>query len=215
MIDLTVVLIVIWAVVMGMRRGLVVQLCHMAGLYAAIIVASRYASAVGGIFLHDDSSAAAVGFSLIVAVVMLAVWIIAPMIRSIVVWRPVRHVDAVTGAAVSVAAVLMALGALFSVFDKANVDTESISAETLRENPDAVRRYIETGEPVRELFRHKYVDFSTLDKSLTFGALVRLGDALCPQLSEIDRAVRSAADEYMQRTIDGCVPLQNRSDDAE
>lgn len=215
MIDLAVVLIVIWAVVMGMRRGLVVQLCHMAGLYIAIIVASRYAAAVGGIFLRDESSAAAVGFCLIVAVVMLAVWIAAPMIRSVAVWRPVKPVDTVTGAAVSVAAVLMALGALFSVFDKANVDAESISVETLRDNPEAVRRYLETGEEARELFEHKYVDFATLDRSFTFYPLVRLGDALWPQLSDIDRAVRAAADEYMQRNIDGYIPSQTLSNDAE
>lgn len=215
MIDLIVVLIVIWAVVIGMRRGLVVQLCHMVGLYLSIIVASRYASAVGGIFLEDEGSAATVGFCLIVVVAMLAVWIVAPMIRSVVVWRPVRQIDALTGAAVSVAAVLMALGALFSVFDKANIDTESISVETLRDNPDAVRRYIETGEEARCLFRHKYVDFATLDSSLTFRPLVDLGDALWPQLSEIDSAVRSAADDYMQQLIDGRVPSQILSDDAE
>lgn len=213
MIDLIVVLIVIWAVVIGMRRGLVVQSCHLVGLYLAIIFASRYAAAVGGLFLRDESSAATVGFCLIVAVVMLAVWIIAPMIRSLVVWRPVRHVDAVTGAAVSVAAVLMALGALFSVFDKANVDTQSIAVETLRDNPEAVSRYLETGELSHELFDHRYVDFATLDASLTFYPLVRLGDALCPQLSEIDRAVRLAAEEYMQRNIDGYVPSQNLHDD--
>lgn len=215
MIDLIVVLIVIWAVVIGIRRGLVVQLCHIVGLYAAIIVASRYASAVGGLFLSDEASAATLGFCLIVVVVMLAVWIVAPMIRSVVVWRPVRHVDAVTGAAVSVAAVLMAMGALFSVFDKANIDTSSIDVETLRNNPEAVRRYLDTGDEARDLFRPRYVEFSTLDDSFAFYPLARLGDALWPQLSLIDSAVRSAADEYMQRNFDGYVPSQKTSGDAE
>ena len=58
MIDLTVIIITIWSLVLGIRRGLVVQLCHLAGLYIAIVAASRYAPTVGGIFLDDPGKAA-------------------------------------------------------------------------------------------------------------------------------------------------------------
>lgn len=216
MIDLAVILIVIWAIVMGIRRGLVIQLCHMVGLYLAIIVASRYARAAGSLFVSDPGTAATVGFCLIVAVIMLAVWIVAPMIRSVVVWRPVRRIDALLGAVVSVAASLLILGALFSVFDRANVDSTSISTETLRRNPEAVRRYIETGEiSSHELFRSRYVDFDVLEKSFVFYPLAHMGRAVCPSLAEIDRAVREAADEYMRHNMDGYVPSQTSAGDVE
>lgn len=182
MIDLTVIIIAIWSLVLGIRRGLVVQLCHLAGLYIAIVAASRYAPTVGGIFLDDPGKATTAGFALIVAVAMLAVWIIAPLLRSIVVWRPVRQIDALLGGAAGVVTALLVVGTLFSVFDRANLDPTSISTETIRNNPDAVRRYIETGDADgHEIFAHKWVDYPTLESSLTFYPLVRFSDAVCPR----------------------------------
>ena len=207
MIDLTVIIIAIWSLVLGIRRGLVVQLCHLAGLYIAIVAASRYAPTVGGIFLDDPGKATTAGFALIVAVAMLAVWIIAPLLRSIVVWRPVRQIDALLGGAAGVVTALLVVGTLFSVFDRANLDPTSISTETIRNNPDAVRRYIETGDADgHEIFAHKWVDYPTLESSLTFYPLVRFSDAVCPSLRSIDMQLREAAETYFEQYVDGRMP---------
>lgn len=216
MIDLTVIIIAIWSLVLGIRRGLVVQLCHLAGLYIAIVAASRYAPTVGGIFLDDPGKAATAGFALIVAVAMLAVWIIAPLLRSIVVWRPVRQIDALLGGAAGVVTALLVVGTLFSVFDRANLDATSISTETIRNNPDAVRRYIETGDADgHEIFAHKWVDYPTLESSLTFYPLVRFSDAVCPSLRSIDMQLREAAESYFEQYVDGRMPSAATDDNGE
>lgn len=216
MIDLTVIIITIWSLVLGIRRGLVVQLCHLAGLYIAIVAASRYAPTVGGIFLDDPGKATTAGFALIVAVAMLAVWIIAPLLRSIVVWRPVRQIDALLGGAAGVVTALLVVGTLFSVFDRANLDPTSISTETIRNNPDAVRRYIETGDADgHEIFAHKWVDYPTLESSLTFYPLVRFSDAVCPSLRSIDMQLREAAESYFEQYVDGRMPSAATDDNGE
>lgn len=216
MIDLTVIIIAIWSLVLGIRRGLVVQLCHLAGLYIAIVAASRYAPTVGGIFLDDPGKATTAGFALIVAVAMLAVWIIAPLLRSIVVWRPVRQIDALLGGAAGVVTALLVVGTLFSVFDRANLDPTSISTETIRNNPDAVRRYIETGDADgHEIFAHKWVDYPTLESSLTFYPLVRFSDAVCPSLRSIDMQLREAAESYFEQYVDGRMPSAATDDNGE
>lgn len=216
MIDLTVIIVTIWASVLGIRRGLVVQLCHLAGLYIAIVAASRYAPAVGGIFLDDPGKAATAGFALIVAVAMLAVWIIAPLLRSLVVWQPVRHIDALLGSAAGVVTALLVVGTLFSVFDRANLDPTSISTETLRNNPEAVRRYIDTGDADgHEIFAHKWVDYPTLESSLTFYPLVRFSDKICPSLRRIDMRLREAAEEYFEQYVDGRMPSATTDDNGE
>ncbi len=216
MIDLTVIIIAIWSLVLGIRRGLVVQLCHLAGLYIAIVAASRYAPTVGGIFLDDPGKATTAGFALIVAVAMLAVWIIAPLLRSIVVWRPVRQIDALLGGAAGVVTALLVVGTLFSVFDRANLDPTSISTETIRNNPDAVRRYIETGDADgHEIFAHKWVDYPTLESSLTFYPLVRFSDAVCPSLRSIDMQLREAAETYFEQYVDGRMPSATTDDNGE
>ncbi len=216
MIDLTVIIIAIWSLVLGIRRGLVVQLCHLAGLYIAIVAASRYATTVGGIFLDDPGKATTAGFALIVAVAMLAVWIIAPLLRSIVVWRPVRQIDALLGGAAGVVTALLVVGTLFSVFDRANLDPTSISTETIRNNPDAVRRYIETGDADgHEIFAHKWVDYPTLESSLTFYPLVRFSDAVCPSLRSIDMQLREAAETYFEQYVDGRMPSATTDDNGE
>lgn len=216
MIDLTVIIITIWSLVLGIRRGLVVQLCHLAGLYIAIVAASRYAPTVGGIFLDDPGKATTAGFALIVAAAMLAVWIIAPLLRSIVVWRPVRQIDALLGGAAGVVTALLVVGTLFSVFDRANLDPTSISTETIRNNPDAVRRYIETGDADgHEIFAHKWVDYPTLESSLTFYPLVRFSDAVCPSLRSIDMQLREAAESYFEQYVDGRMPSAATDDNGE
>ncbi len=216
MIDLTVIIITIWSLVLGIRRGLVVQLCHLAGLYIAIVAASRYAPTVGGIFLDDPGKATTAGFALIVAATMLAVWIIAPLLRSIVVWRPVRQIDALLGGAAGVVTALLVVGTLFSVFDRANLDATSILTETIRNNPDAVRRYIETGDADgHEIFAHKWVDYPTLESSLTFYPLVRFSDAVCPSLRSIDMQLREAAETYFEQYVDGRMPSAATDDNGE
>lgn len=216
MIDLTVIIITIWSLVLGIRRGLVVQLCHLAGLYIAIVAASRYAPTVGGIFLDDPGKATTAGFALIVAATMIAVWIIAPLLRSIVVWRPVRQIDALLGGAAGVVTALLVVGTLFSVFDRANLDATSILTETIRNNPDAVRRYIETGDADgHEIFAHKWVDYPTLESSLTFYPLVRFSDAVCPSLRSIDMQLREAAETYFEQYVDGRMPSAATDDNGE
>ncbi len=205
MIDVIVVISVVWAFVLGLKRGLIVQLCHLIGIYVAILIAPNLAEPVGSLFMDDVGKAYLAGFFIIVAVMMLLVWIVAPMLRKVVIWTPVKALDSVLGGVLNVATVILVLAALFSVFDRVNISEEprwekieelimdgNASREELRDKILS----LENGRgEMREYFKPRLVEYETLDKSVTFNPLAHFGDAVCPALATIDEFIQQEAAE--------------------
>ena len=75
MIDVIVIIALVWAFILGIKRGLVVQLCHLIGLYMAMLIAPRFASNVGSLFMDDPGKAYLAGFVVIVAAALLLIWV--------------------------------------------------------------------------------------------------------------------------------------------
>ena len=132
MIDIAVLICVVWALVLGIKRGFVVQLCHLIGLYMALLFAPKFATPVGSLFMDDPGKAYLAGFILIVAAAMILIWIIAPLIKAIVVWKPIKGIDALLGAALNVVTTIIVIAALFSIFDRINL-SPNIKQERLIE----------------------------------------------------------------------------------
>ena len=121
MIDIAVIICVIWAFILGLKRGLVVQLCHLIGLYMAMLIAPRFASDIGSLIMDDPGKAYLAGFILIVAAARILIWIIAPIIKAIIIWKPLKGGDAVLGGALNIATAVIVIAALFSIFDRINL----------------------------------------------------------------------------------------------
>ena len=211
MIDIIVIICVVWALVLGIKRGFIIQLCHLVGLYMALLFAPTYATEIGSLVMDDPGKAYLAGFILIVAAAAVLVWIIAPMIKAIVVWRPIRGIDALLGAVLNVALVTVIIAALFSIFDRINISpnirqealaeiVDSHSEGDIRERVTALSQADIDGE-MRQYFEHKYIDYETLDESICFYHLARLGTELIPSIRIIDETIRSEAERAINEQI--------------
>lgn len=211
MIDIIVIICVVWALVLGIKRGFIIQLCHLVGLYMALLFAPTYATEVGSLVMDDPGKAYLAGFILIVAAAAVLVWIIAPMIKAIVVWRPIRGIDALLGAVLNMALVTVIIAALFSIFDRINISpnirqealaeiVDSHSEGDIRERVTALSQADIDGE-MRQYFEHKYIDYETLDESICFYPLARLGTELIPSIRIIDETIRSEAERAINEQI--------------
>jgi uncharacterized membrane protein required for colicin V production len=208
MIDIAVIICVIWAFILGLKRGLVVQLCHLIGLYMAMLIAPRFASDIGSLIMDDPGKAYLAGFVLIVAAALILIWIIAPIIKAIIIWKPLKGVDAVLGGALNIATAVIVIAALFSIFDRINL-SPNVKQEKLVEmvennkEGDIKEKIMSLSEAdidgeMRQYFEHKYISYETLEKSKTFFPLAKIGTQLIPTIKNFDSIIRQEA----QKTID-------------
>lgn len=119
-IDLIICLVWVLAVWGGWQRGLILQLCSLAGLVAAIWLASRYGVAVGGWLHLDESVLEAGGFVVVLLTVVIAVAIVGRLLRGIFHFAGFGVPDSLLGVVVSVAKYTLLLSVFFSTFASFN-----------------------------------------------------------------------------------------------
>lgn len=208
MIDVVVIIALVWAFILGIKRGLVVQLCHLVGLYMAMLIAPRFASDVGSLFMDDPGKAYLAGFVIIVAAALILIWVIAPIIKAVVVWKPIKGIDTVMGGVLNIATSLIVIAALFSIFDRINLSpnikqdklfemVQSHDEGDIKEKILALSQADIDGQ-MREYFEHKYISYETLDKSISFFPLAKFGTRAIPTIKHFDSKIREEA----ERTID-------------
>lgn len=212
-IDIIVAILAVWMFILGLRRGFIVELCHLVGIYAAVLLAPKFATQVGSLVMDDPGKAYLAGFFLIVACAVLLVWIIAPLVRMMVVWKPIRFIDSLLGGLLSLATLVVVLASLLAVFDRINLGTEIRNdklAEMFveyegRENElvDKLRTLNEgdVDGQMREFFHHKYISYETLSGSATYFPLVRLGVKIAPTIKLIDGYIREEAGKAIREKI--------------
>lgn len=191
-IDIIIVIATLIAIVAGWRRGFIVQLCQLAGLYFAILVAPEFADEIGEYISTDPAVAYIAGFAIIIVAAWLVVWIIAPLLRKILFWDFLRRVDSLLGMALAIVALFIIASACCSLFNTANIGevrTEKLlelGAKNLSEEQiEEYAELIDTKDAtMRDYFTTRYVDFETLDDSILFYPLASVGDVLCPELKE-------------------------------
>ncbi len=173
-------------------------------------------------FIFDEPSKAYItGFALIILVAILLVWIIAPLLRYIIIWQPIRPVDALLGGILNLATMVVITAALFSVFDRINLGGEIRQdrlVELMQEyegREEAMRERItalsdaESRDSMREYLNHRYIDYETLCESICYYPLVELGTRLVPTIESIDEQIR----EYLGGVLEEFSPESNLSDD--
>ena len=212
-IDIVVAILAVWLFILGLRRGFIVELCHLVGIYAAVLLAPKFATQVGSLFMDDPGKAYLAGFFVIVACAVLLVWIIAPLVRMLVVWKPIRFFDSLLGGILSLATLIVVVASLLAIFDRVNLGTE-IRNDKLgemfveyegRENElvEKLRKLNEgdvDGE-MREFFHHKYISYETLASSMTYFPLVEFGVRIAPTIKQIDGYIREEADKALREQI--------------
>lgn len=211
MIDVIVIIALVWAFILGIKRGLVVQLCHLVGLYMAMLIAPRFASDVGSLFMEDPGKAYLAGFVVIVAVALLLIWVIAPIVKAVVVWKPIKGVDTIMGGVLNIATSLIVIAALFSIFDRINL-SPNIKQEKLLEMVENHREgdirekvislcQADIDGEMREYFEHKYISYETLNKSISFFPLAKFGTRAIPTIKHFDSKIREEAERTISKDI--------------
>lgn len=206
MLDIIVIIAMLLAFYIGYRRGFIVSLIHLVGIYLATLLAPAIAEPIGSIFMGDSKYLAFVaGFFLVVAVAIFILWFVAPIIGKLIFLNPFKRFDKLLGGVLNLVVVLVVTAGLFAAFDYANIsnepDVEKISAY--------VDEKIEDGEGVskedvlalangdittmRMFFKSRFVDYETLDKSTFFNSLASFGRAIAPSLDGLNELVRNEA----------------------
>lgn len=130
-IDILTLLVLLWAVINGWRRGIILQLCSLAGIVASIYLASVYGRGAGA-FLHFGETWAAPGGFLVVAVAtLLAVTLIGRLCRKVFHFAGLGVPDILLGILISLVKWLLLLSAIYSAFGALNRTARIVDDDSL------------------------------------------------------------------------------------
>ncbi|MBR5465137.1 MAG: CvpA family protein [Alistipes sp.] len=144
-LDLIVYIVLFLALVNGWRKGLILQLCSLVAVVAAIFLASRYGAEVGALLKLDSQYVEPGGFVVVLLLAMLLVALLARVVRKIFHFAGFGMVDIVLGVLVAAAKYLLLLSLAFVAFEKINVDNTLLAQEKIEQS--------KTYQPVRNLSR--------------------------------------------------------------
>lgn len=130
-IDILTVVFMVWAVFNGWRRGVILQICTLAGIAGGLWLAIHYGESVGSMLGITKSYALVCGFAIVLVATMVGVSLISRMLRSLFSFAGLGIVDVIAGIAVACVKYLLVLCAIFSVFDILNANLGVISQQTL------------------------------------------------------------------------------------
>ena len=200
-IDILFAVLAILSLILGWRKGFVVQLIQLIVLYAAILLAPEFADSVGEIFTDDRSLTYLIGFVAIILVSWVVIRIIAPLFRKILLFGLLKKFDSLFGMVLSFFTMVIIVSVVCSLFVTANIG--QMRADKVMElgaqgiDADTMEEYVEMFEDkdlrVRDFFEPNYVSYEVLDDSLLFNHLVDIGDVICPKLEDIQEEILELA----------------------
>lgn len=194
-IDILLLIVACVALLYGWRKGAVVLLLQLVGIYVAILLAPDYADDVGAIITEDQGLAYLLGYAAIILGAWIVLWIIAPLFRKILFFDALRKVDSLLGMAFSFLATGVIVSVLLSLFVTANIGvirtdkvlelgSSGLTTEQVEEYTDMIER---KDKDLRDFFEPKYIDYETLDESKFFYPLANFGEDICPSLKVVEQ----------------------------
>lgn len=211
MIDIIVIIAAIMAFYMGYRRGFIVQLISLVGLYIAVLLAPTIAEPIGSIFISNEYMAYVAGFFLVLAVALFIMWFAAPLIGKLIFWNPFERLDVLMGGLLNLVVMIIVTSALFAAFDYANISSkpkmESIN-EYVVENVgsgdiEAKVKALADGdiETMRKFFEPRFVEYETLESSALFDPLAGFGRFIAPSMDGFNKTMREEAKESINEQV--------------
>jgi uncharacterized membrane protein required for colicin V production len=215
MIDILVIIAMLLAFYIGYRRGFIVSLIHLVGIYLATLLAPTIAEPIGSIFMGDSKYLAFIaGFFLVVAAAIFILWFVAPILGKFIMFlNPFKRFDKILGGVLNLVVMLVVTAGLFAAFDYANIsnqpDIEKISAYVESKamdgegiSEDDIMAFANGDvETMRKIFKPRFVDYETLDNSTFFNPLASFGRAITPSLDGLNDLVRSEAKDGISKNI--------------
>ena len=194
-IDILLLIVACVALLYGWRKGAVVLLLQLVGIYVAILLAPDYADDVGAIITEDQGLAYLLGYAAIILGAWIVLWIIAPLFRKILFFDALRKVDSLLGMAFSFLATGVIVSVLLSLFVTANIGvirtdkvlelgSSGLTTEQVEEYTDMIER---KDKDLRDFFEPKYINYETLDESKFFYPLANFGEEIFPSLKVVEQ----------------------------
>ena len=112
--DVIVYIALAWAVLNGWRKGFLLQLVSLVAVVAALFLAARCSSTVGGWLGLGAASSSIVGFIIIFLVALIAITICGYLMRAILKVAGLGPMDAILGIVFSIMKVSLVVGVMFS-----------------------------------------------------------------------------------------------------
>lgn len=130
-LDLIICLVLVAAVVNGWRRGLILQLCSLVAVAAAIFLAACYGAEAGAMLKLDEQYAEAGGFVVVLLAAMLLLGVAGRVVRKLFHFAGFGLVDVLLGIVVAAAKYLLLLSLAFAAFEKININHSLLSEQKI------------------------------------------------------------------------------------
>ncbi len=129
--DLLVCVVLALAVWNGWRRGCIVQLCSLIGLFIAVWFAARFGVEVGRFVGFEGEVVAPGGFVIVLLAALCAAAVVGRMLRKLLHFAGLGFVDVLLGIAVAVVKYVLLLSVLFTAFERMNAQWQLVEPQTI------------------------------------------------------------------------------------
>ena len=215
-IDVIIILALIISFILGIRQGIITQIFMLIAIITTAVVAPAVAAPFGMLFTDNELLAFSVGFIIMLLGAIILVWMVAPLFKKLVIGKKLNRINSIIGACVALASMTLFLAVASTMFNHANIgerDTAKIGAfvnecgngeseEELRGSIDELGKILSEDAAAREYFKPRFVAYETLDESRLFNLFVKLGDNICPRISEIRKNVMAELEAYISEYVE-------------
>lgn len=129
--DLLVCIVLALAVWNGWRRGCILQLCSLAGLFIAVWLAARFGAEVGRFVGLEGGAVAPGGFVIVLLAALCVAAVIGRMLRKLLNFAGLGIADILLGIAVSVVKYVLLSSVLFTAFERMNAEFRMVEPRTI------------------------------------------------------------------------------------
>lgn len=133
-IDLITALVALWAIWCGWRRGFVMQVLGLLGIFIAIWLAAQFGGRCGEMLHLDEAYSLAGGFAVVLVVALIGIGIISRLMRKLLKFVGFGGFDALLGIVISLAKYLLLLSIIYSTFHRLNRNFEWIRPQIEEES---------------------------------------------------------------------------------
>lgn len=133
-IDIALGIPLLYALYKGFRAGIVVQLAGIVGLLIGVYLAYRYGTMVGSWCGANEPLTQAVGFGVILVVVLVAMAIVGRLLRGLFRIAGLGIFDQIGGVLLAFFKVALILSLLLSIFNRINVEKEWVKSKYVTES---------------------------------------------------------------------------------
>lgn len=130
-IDIVTLLVGLWAVISGWRRGVILQLGSLVGILLSLYLAAHYGEQVGKALHFSAQWCAVGGFILVAIVTLVAVALIGRLLRSLFQFAGLGPLDILFGILISLLKWLLLLSAIYTAFGALNRMLDLVDTQTL------------------------------------------------------------------------------------